>query len=431
MIDSLINQGKGLLGAAAGHAQGIAQQAADAYREATAYPSPICRVVVNGQDITSAIEQRLISIELTDNRGMEADQLTITLSDHDGLLAIPPRGATVSLWLGWSDTGLVSKGSYTVDETEHSGAPDVLSIRARSADLREGLKAKKERSWTAQTIGAVLQTIAAAHGLSPVISAALSAIELAQLDQTNESDANLITRLGEQFDAIASIKANRLLFMPAGKSATASGLPLPHITLTRADGDGHRYLQADRDSYSGVRAYYYELESAEKKEAIAGAGDNLKDLRHSYTDRESALRAARAEWSRLQRGSATLSYQLAKGRPDLIPELTYSLTGIKAEIAAIVWLGANVRHSFTPDSYTTSLELESKLPDADEVAELAEAGSYTGVLAWYRDEKAGGQKKITEGDQTNPRRLTHLYADKATAKRAVDREWKRLQQANA
>jgi len=432
VIDQLITQGKGLLSAAAGQAQGIAQQAAGAYREATAYPSPICRVMVNGHDITANIEQRLISIELTDNRGMEADQLTITLSDHDGLLAIPPRGAIVSLWLGWSDTGLVSKGSYTVDETEHSGAPDVLSIRARSADLREGLKAKKERSWTGQTLGAIIQTIAAAHGLSPVISAALSVIELAQLDQANESDANLITRLGQQFDAIASVKAERLLFMPAGKSTTASGAPLPHITLTRADGDQHRFLQADRDSYSGVRAYYYELGSAEKKEAIAGAGDNLKDLRHTYADQNSALRAARAEWSRLQRGTATLSYTLAKGRPELTPELTYSLVGVKAEIDAIVWLGANVRHSFTPDSYTTALELESKLPDADDIAELAEqSGNYTGVLAWYRDEKTGKQHKLTEGDQTNPKRLTHLYAEKSSAQRAVEREWKRIQQANA
>lgn len=431
MIGSVIDQGKELLGAAAGQAQGYAQQAADAYREATAYPQPMCRVLVNGRDITADIEQRLISIELTDNRGMEADQLTITLSDHDGLLAIPPRGATVSLWLGWDDTGLVDKGSYTVDETEHSGAPDVLSIRARSADLREGLKAKKERSWTGQTLGAIIQTIAAAHGLSPVISAALSVIELAQLDQANESDANLISRLGQQFDAIASVKAERLLFMPAGKSLTASGLPLPHITLTRADGDGHRYLQADRDSYSGVRAYYYEVNSAEKKEAIAGGGDNLKDLRHTYTDQKSALQAARAEWNRLQRGTATLSYTLAKGRPELIPELTYSLVGVKAEIDAIVWLGANVRHSFTPDSYTTALELESKLPDADDIAELAEeSGNYTGVLAWYRDAITGKQHKLTEGDQTNPKRLTHLYAEKSSAKRAMEREWKRIQ-ANA
>ena len=112
----------------------------------TEYPQPICKLLVNGNDITAAVEQRLDSIRLTDNRGMEADTLDIGLSDHDGALEIPPRGAKIELWLGWSTSGLVYKGSYTVDETEHSGAPDMLSIRARSADLRETLKIKREQT---------------------------------------------------------------------------------------------------------------------------------------------------------------------------------------------------------------------------------------------------------------------------------------------
>nr|WP_286946236.1 phage late control D family protein [Pseudomonas sp. UBA6718] len=404
-------------------------KAAQRYRELTAYPQPICRVVVDGRDITADITARLISIELTDNRGMEADQLDIALSDHDGLLAIPPREASIELWLGWDDTGLVYKGSYKVDETEHSGAPDTLNIRARSADLSGGLKVKRERSWDATPLATIIGAIAMAHGLTPLIGAGLAAINIAHLDQANESDANLLTRLGQEHDAIAAIKAGRLLFMPTGKAVTASGLSLPHVTLTREDGDQHRFLQANRDSYTGVKAYYYEVNSAEKKEAIAGGGDNLKELRHSYTDQASALNAARAEWQRLQRGTATLSYTLAKGRPELVPDQTYSLFGIKAEIAAIIWLGGNIRHSFTPDSYTTSLELESQLPDGD-LSELADNldENYTGVVAWYRDEKTGEQRQLTAGDQTKPRRLTHLYQSKTNAQRAVDREWKRMQE---
>ncbi len=164
---------------------------------------------------------------------------------------------------------------------------------------------------------------------------------------------NLLSRLGREHDPIATVKA-------------------------------------DRDAYTGIKAYYYEVNSAEKKEAIAGGGEN----RHGYTDQASALQAARAERNRLQRGSATLSHTLARGRPDLILDQTYSLTGIKAEIAAIIWLGGNLRHSFAPESLTTTLELESQLPDGDE-------GTYAG-LTWYRDEKTGQQHKLTEGDQTGP-----------------------------
>ncbi len=410
---------------------GYVRNTAERYMRDAAYPVPAFRLTVDGLDIAQLISPRLMSLELTDNRGVEADQLSITLSDHDGLLTIPPKGAVLRLWLGWSDTGLVDKGTYTVDETEHSGAPDMLSIRARSADLRKGLKTKRERSWSNTTLGDVLGDIAIGNGLTATIASALHGLPILQLDQANESDANLISRLAEEFDAVASVKAGCLLCLPAGGGKTASGMDLPHITLTRADGDQHRYLQADRDSYDGVRAYYYDVNSAKKQEAIAGGGDNLKDLRHTYSDQQSALRAARAEFRRLQRGSATLSYNLAMGRPDLIPELTYTLQGVKEEIDEIIWYGGNVQHSLSADGgYTVSLELESKLPE-DNVEDLAEEnkGDYTGIIAYYRDKKTGKEKTITAGDQAKPRRLRWLYASERTAKRAVDREWKKMQMA--
>jgi hypothetical protein len=318
-----------------------------------------------------------------------------------------------------------------VDETEHSGAPDVLNIRARSADLRTGLKTKRESSWSNTTLGAVIFRIAARNNLDWRIADALATLPILQLDQANESDANLLTRLGEEFDAVTTVKAGCLLCMPASGGKAVSGAALPHITLTRADGDQHRYLQADRDSYDGVRAYYYNVNSAKKQEAIAGGGDNLKDLRHSYSDQQSALRAARAEWQRLQRGSATLSYTLAKGRPELIPELTYTLAGVKGEIDAIFWHGGNVQHSLTADSgYTMSLELESQLPE-DRVDDLYEdsGGTYSGVIAYYRDKKTGTEQTLTAGDQSKPRRLRYLYSTKASAQRAVDREWKKIQES--
>jgi len=39
------------------------------------------------------------------------------------------------------------------------------------------------------------------------------------------------------------------------------------------------------------------------------------------------------------------------------------------------------------------------------------------------------EKTRTAGDQSKPKRLLWLYANKNTAKRAVDREWERMQAA--
>lgn len=411
---------------------GYVRSVANDYLREAKYPVPIFRLSVDGADIAQLVSPRLITLELTDNRGIEADQLSISLSDHDGLLSIPPKGAVLRLWLGWSDTGLVDKGTYTVDELEHSGAPDLLGIRARSADLRKALKVKREGSWSNTTLGQVLADIAQRNALQLRLAEALKAQTILQLDQANESDANLLTRLGDDFDAVTSVKAGCLVCLPAGGGKSVSGQDLPHITLVRADGDGHRYLLADRDSYDGVRAYYYDVNSAKKSEAIAGGGENLKNLRHTYGDLQSALRAARAEWRRVQRGSATLSYNLARGRADLIPELTYTLQGVKGEIDAIIWYGGNVQHRLSADEgFVTSLELESKLPE-DLVEDLWEEqqGDYTGIIAYYRDAK-GVERYLTAGDQAKPRRLRFLYSSKASAQRAVDREWLRLQESKA
>lgn len=397
------------------------------------YGVPSFRLSVDGKDIARLISPRLMSLELTDNRGLEADQLSITLSDHDGLLEIPPKGAVVKLWLGWSDTGLIDKGTYTVDETEHSGAPDTLSIRARSADLRGSLKTKRERSWSAVTLGKILTEIATAHDLTAKIAPEVAARAVKHLDQANESDANILTRLGELHDAVITVKAGCLICLAAGSGKTASGMALPHITLSRSSGDGHRFLQADRDSYDSVKAYYYDIGSTKKQEAIAGGGEKVKELRHTYSDRDSALRAARSELNRLQRGSATLSFTLAKGRADLVPELTYSLRGVKSEIDAIVWHGGNVQHSLSPtNGYTTSLELESKLPE-DSVEGLYQdhkGGAYTGVVAFYRDKTTGKETSVIAGDASSPKRIKRVYDNKEAAQKAANREWGKLQSKN-
>ena len=57
----------------------------------------------------------------------------------------------------------------------------------------------------------------------------------------------------------------------------SSILEVPFLLAIQVD-SYREFLQADRDSYTGVKAYYYEINSAEKKEAIAGGGDNCVRL---------------------------------------------------------------------------------------------------------------------------------------------------------
>ena len=175
------------------------------YNSLNNYPNAIYRVTVNDVDISSHLASRLISMTIQDNRGMVADSVDITLDDSDNALEIPEIFAELKVWLGWSDTGLVYKGSYKVTQVSHSGTPDQMSISAEAEDLAEGFRQKREKSWDMVTIQDIIEYIARQYALLPVIHESLIDQEIAHIDQ-NESDANLITRVADEYDAIATVK---------------------------------------------------------------------------------------------------------------------------------------------------------------------------------------------------------------------------------
>jgi hypothetical protein len=332
---------------------------------------PDYRIVVDGKDISSKLRPRLISLTLEDKRGFEADTLELQLDDSDGQLQLPRKGASMQVLLGWQGEGLVDKGRYTIDEISHSGPPDVLTLRGNAANLRGSLQKLQEQSWHGVTVQTLVDAIANRHTLKAVVTQALASELIDHIDQASESDAGFLTRLAQQFDAIATVKADNLLFIKAGQAQSGSGQPLPVSTITRSSGDRHSFNVADRESYSGVIAYWQDTKGAKRqsltakrqstkndKQVLIGDDDNVKILRHIYASKENAKRAARAEWDKLQRGVARLQLTLAKGDPTLFPECPVTVSGFKQEIDQLGWLLVNVRHEVRDSGYTSQLEFE-------------------------------------------------------------------------
>ncbi|PTQ90270.1 phage late control D family protein [Agitococcus lubricus] len=321
---------------------------------------PDFKLIVGGIDISAKIQDRLESLTLTDNRGLEADELELVLDDGDGKLAIPKRGANIQLSLGWAETGLINKGSFTVDEVEHSGSPDKLSIKARSADFNDNIQAKKATSYHAKTLGEIVATIAKSHKLTPKVSKELASVNIAHVDQTDESDLNLLSRLAKDYDAIVTVKSGYLMLFKAGQATTVSGKAIPTITLTRQKGDQHRYSIVERDSnYTGVKTYWADKKGSKRQEVIVGSSDKLKVIRKTYKNEAEAKHAAQAELNRNKRNVATFSYTLALGRPEITPETPIKLNGFKAEINSHQWLVTKATHHLNGSGLTTGLELET------------------------------------------------------------------------
>ena len=347
-------------------------------------PRPIYRLMAGKQDVTGRFQDRLIELTLTDNCGFEADQLDIELDDTDGELDLPEKGVRLALSLGWTHSGVVDKGTYKVDELEHTGPPDRLIIRARSAEMDGGLTTRRENSYAGKTIGEVVQAIALRNKLTWLVGKPLADQVIAHVDQTGESDANFLSRLAKEFDAIATVKNGTLLFIPAGEPTSGSGLPLPTVSITRASGDTHTFSIADRENYNGVKAFYQDTRAGVRGEVVIDASnaiaskeeptskgkkkpetvesapnsDNVKVLRHTYASKSNAERAARGEWRKIQRGVASFTITLARGRAELFPSLHAKVSGWKPQIDNTGWSIGKVVHRLNSNGYTTTLELE-------------------------------------------------------------------------
>lgn len=349
---------------------------------------------IGSKDVTPNLRNRLISLTLTDNRGFEADMLNITLDDSDGLLQLPQRGTVVSLFLGWAGQ-LHNKGDYTVDQVTHGGAPDVLTIGARSVDFRGELNKARDLSYHDATLGSIVTQIAQRCGLVLQMAEGFAGINIDHIDQTHETDPAFVTRLAKRYGAAAVIKAGRLLFLRPGSGKLASGKAIPAVMLTRQDGDKHSFTIADRTTYTGVQAKWLSTQEAkthvvqlqrkakttnasavahpaaqsapqptgeQEGDYLAGQKDSLLVLPDVFNSEEAAIQAAEAKWNEIQRGVVQFSFQLATGRADLFPETPVKVSGFKSVIDDGAWIISKVTHNLTATGgFTTTLELENDI----------------------------------------------------------------------
>ncbi|KGQ36823.1 phage late control D family protein [Gallibacterium genomosp. 1] len=346
------------------------------------------------QEITKIVSERLMQLTLIDNRGFEADEIDLQLSDHNGALMLPSRGAIIDIAIGWKGKQLVPKGSYIVDEIQYSGSPDTLTIRAKSADLRGSLHSKKERSFHRITFGKLIEQLAKENNLEPLCSPDFKDKLIDHLDQTNESTINLLSRLAEEYDAIATVKNGKLLFMPTGKGKTVNNKPLPPILITRQAGDSFNFSLIESDNYTAVRAYWYDMNTGKKGEVIIDKNseiqrknvitktgkvsknkqkvlvqhqpvesdaDQMLTLRNTYTSEKRAINSAKAAFNKMKHGVASFSLTLAYGRPELIPELPVTVQGFKGMIDSSEWIISKVTHNIDKDGYISQVECELKV----------------------------------------------------------------------
>ena len=330
-------------------------------------------VVDEHQDVTAAIRERLLSLRVSDEVGYRSDTVEIRLDNRGGSVKLPRRGAVLRVELGYSaggklaglekDSGRVLMGRYTVDEVELSGPPDTLTIRAKAADMRAALKQRRTRSWHRVLLGDLIATIAAQYGLDPRLSEELAKIVLPHVDQTDESDLHLLTRLAEQYGTVAKPVNGRLVFARRGVAMSVTSGPVTAVRIAREQASDYRVTLADRPDYRSVRAYWYDTAAGRRVEVTAGDGEPVYALRDNHTDEATARTAAQARLDALKRGTDDLGLTLKPGLPTISAESPLTLSGFLNGVNGR-WIVTRVNHEISGSGYATQVEAERPLGGA-------------------------------------------------------------------
>lgn len=338
---------------------------------------PVFTISIGDEDLTNVYQQRLISLEITDNTAEQADRLTIELSDHDRKIELPESGAVIQIGLGY-DENIRDMGKFVVDSISIGGPPDSVTIGAHAAPFaRTGeykpFQTRRSRSFDNITLSDLIRTIAGSAGLATAVAPELSSIRISHLDQTNESDMNLLTRLARDYGALMKPTSGHLVFLKRGQSRSVSGKPLDKLTIDRSECSSYSAEWSKRANFSKVKTKSHNVETGETEEIEESDDDEGPVLESPvlYPDAESARRAAASTLEQNAR-SETISLTLA-GRPDMIAEGAITLTGFKSKMNG-EWLVKSVQHSFSKSGFTTTVQGETSANRAEKKKKKAKRG---------------------------------------------------------
>lgn len=319
--------------------------------------TPVAQIHVDGTNITTIVQQHLLSLNITDEAGGQSDKAEVKLDDRNSALALPSTGAKLHIALGYKETTLTPMGIYTVDEVVLASPPQTLTIRARAADMLNTLKAPRTRTWGKVELGHVIQTIANEHNITPRISDDLSNIQLGYLTQTEESDLHLLTRLANTYGAITKPVNDHLLFTPMGHSKSVSGQTIPAITLNAKEITAWQINLTEREKYGAVKATWHNTDTADRQEITTGQAAPTYTMRHTYDTEDQAQQAAAAQQHRLQHSNHRLNLTLP-GNPLLAAEATVNITGLRPELTG-PWRIIRAEHTLDASGYQTRITADS------------------------------------------------------------------------
>ena len=335
-------------------------------------------VSASGVDYSALYAQRLVSLKVTIDAMEHSDSFEVELADNDGKLPVPTKGEIITVQIGYRGN-LTPIGSFTVDTTEVSGPPDVVTFGGKAAPFaaasnQKPFQTRRSRSFIDITLGDLVSKIAQETGLEPAVDPLLASITLPAVHQTSESNMNLLTRLSRYYNAVMKPQFGKLCLVQRGQGTSITGQSVGGMTIDRKQTVGrysHKITQ--RTNFDRVRTKSHDtttgivtlsettkdgttstpLEPWEVDVADADdtGNDAILEHPHNFPDEESANAASAAIYDQATAGSETVTIPLL-GNPAVIAGGMMTLTGFKESMNQEWWV-SRVEHEYHKGGFKT------------------------------------------------------------------------------
>jgi phage protein D len=320
--------------------------------------TPAYRIIAEGKDVTANFNGRLIDLAIVDDSGSRAaDTLSIVVEDSGSMIEVPASGAQLRVAIGYAGA-LTEMGVFVVDEVSIEGPPDRITIRAAGAPLIKSelfapLHTQKSRSWpTPSTLGVLVAVIAYESGLTAELSNTVKEIQLPHIDQTNESDINLLTRIAAERGLIVKPTFGKIVVLSIDEAKTAKGRDIPRFAIDKSSVSTWSFRSSNRRRFQSVVTSWHNQATGQPVEVGVGSGDPVYRSTVTYANAQTA-QAAASSFLRNFRRTGTEFTLTMPGQPTFIAEGRATLSGFRNEMNDGEWKFTRVEHRISRQGYNT------------------------------------------------------------------------------
>lgn len=298
----------------------------------------------------AVIMENLIRWRLSDESGMSADRLSLTINADD--MKSPPLkgGDEIKVILGGEKRGAFKASTVSLSLKPVREWVIQLSPATFQRADPQGWREKRKRTFPPATVGDVVKSVMVKHGYTVRVEPALAALPTDHLNQNEETDKAFISRLAEEFDAIAKPINGLFVFGTKGSLQSLSGETKKPVTITLADlKTGNVDFPTD-DNFKGVKASWRESATGRNGETVIG-GAPFSRMKQTFANEAEAERKAEAELKKISRHGQVFTGSL-KGRAGFFAESVLTFDEPDETLLLGAWSLDKVTHSGTRTAHT-------------------------------------------------------------------------------